>query len=317
MARPDPQPVGPSPRVRRIAACALACALALPVCPALAQSSADRTPRESMFAPAPGSSPLVVPEAERPLGVPSGSGSLASRDARSSARPAGSEPGAGGSFVRTTLALLFVVGLMVALGAALRFFARARGGLLGSLGPGGPSPSGVLEILGRYPVGRGQSLVLLKLDRRVLLLSQGSGGRLGGGGGGGGFRTLCEITDSEEVASILVKSRDAAGDSMSERFRTLLSRFDRAGHDPAENPVEDPSEEPGGRRLVAAESGDRTELWDEALAPMPVVEISFPDPAHVPEADLTQGAAGAMRRRLESLRSLAVGPTGPDGGGRP
>ena len=42
-----------------------------------------------------------------------------------------------------------------------------------------------------------------------------------------------EITDPEEVASILVKSRDAEGDTMSERFRSLLTRFDR-GMDTAE-----------------------------------------------------------------------------------
>ena len=46
-------------------------------------------------------------------------------------------------------------------------------------------------------------------------------------GGAASLTTLCEIRDPEEVASILVKTRDAEGDSMAERFRGLLTRFDR------------------------------------------------------------------------------------------
>jgi hypothetical protein len=130
-------------------------------------------------------------------------------------------------------------------------------------------------------------LVLLKLDSRILLLSQSSGGRLGAGAG---FQTLCEITDPEEVASILVKSRDADGDSMAEKFRSILGRFDRTMEPPADDQ---------GRRISATPAGDRVELWDERN-PIPVVDLTKqPGP---PET-----AAGSLRRRLASIRPPAGG----------
>ena len=85
------------------------------------------------------------------------------------------------------------------------------------LGAGGRAPSGLLFVLGRYPVSRGSSLVLIQLDRRVLLLSQ----------SGAGFQTLAEIGDPEEVASIIAKARDEEGESISAKFSSLLKTFDR------------------------------------------------------------------------------------------
>lgn len=72
-------------------------------------------------------------------------------------------------------------------------------------------------MLGRYPVARGQTLALLRVDRRVLLLCQSSGG----------FSTLAEFTDPEEVASLLVKTRGEEGDSIAERFDGLLRGMER------------------------------------------------------------------------------------------
>jgi len=149
-------------------------------------------------------------------------------ETRESAALGAGEPRADSGWTRTILALAGVLGVILAAGVGLRRFARSGPTLAVALGPGGPSPSGVLEVLGRYPVGRGQSLVLLKVDRRVLLLSQSHGGR----GGGGGFRTLCAFDDAEDVASLLVKSRDAADESMSARFTSMLRRFDAAHVEP-------------------------------------------------------------------------------------
>lgn len=122
--------------------------------------------------------------------------------------------------VRTAGALALVVGLMV---ACKKFFVRlslGSGGVASQFGPGGKAPSGVLEILGRYPVARGHTLVLLKMDRRVLLL----------GHSAQGFQTLSEMTDADEVASLLVKTRDEEGESMTARFNALLRGMER---DPA------------------------------------------------------------------------------------
>ncbi len=143
-------------------------------------------------------------------------------DSRESTSLGDGEPRADTGWTRTIVALVGVLGIILAAGVGLRRFARSGPTLAVALGPGGPSPSGVIEVLGRYPVGRGQSLVLLKVDRRVLLLSQSHSGR----GSGGGFRTLCAFDDPEDVASLLVRTRDAADESMSARFTSMLRRFD-------------------------------------------------------------------------------------------
>lgn len=125
-----------------------------------------------------------------------------------------------GWWAQTTAALVFVIGLIFALRWGAQRMARRAGGIAWQMGPAGRAPSGVLEVLGRYPVARGQSLVLLKMDRRILLLGQTSAG----------FSTLSEIENPEEVASLLVKTRDDEGASMAARFNELLRDMER---DPA------------------------------------------------------------------------------------
>jgi hypothetical protein len=142
---------------------------------------------------------------------------------------------------------------------AFKRFIAPRLGLAASLGATGRSPAGLLEILGRYPVGSGSTLVLLKLDRRVLLLSQQRSGRVGLRSGAAGFTPLCEVTDPDEVASILAKARDAEGESISARFRTLLTSFEAAPGDqqaPARttDAPQPPSMTPALPRSGAAES---------------------------------------------------------------
>lgn len=151
----------------------------------------------------------------RPLGAPS---------ARKTGQPAA--PGAGPSssggvmdhwIVRTAIALAFVLILIFAFRSVAQRLAGRVGGLAMQMGAGGRAPSGVLEVLGRYPVARGQTLVLLRVDRRVLLLGQTSSG----------FSTLAEFADAEEVASLLIKTRDEDGDSLAERFHGLLRTMER------------------------------------------------------------------------------------------
>lgn len=134
--------------------------------------------------------------------------------------------------VRTVFALVCLGAL---LGAARWFMLKIGpgGGLASQLGAGGRAPQGVMEVLGRYPVSRGHSLVLLKMDRRVLLLGQSPAG----------FTTLSELTDAEDVASILTKTADAEGRSMTHRFGEILRGMERdpsiidAESGPAETPT--------------------------------------------------------------------------------
>jgi flagellar biogenesis protein FliO len=129
---------------------------------------------------------------------------------------------AGGGWGRSAASVALVVGLILVLAAAARFFSRRSGSVAAMLGPGGRAPSGVLEVLARYPVGRGQVLVLLRIDRRVLLLSQSMTGK------GGAFATLAQFDEPSEVAAILRQTRDEASESVSARFRQALERFQGA-----------------------------------------------------------------------------------------
>lgn len=126
------------------------------------------------------------------------------------------------------LALAGVLVVVFVLRSLVRRGASLGGGLRSQLGAGGRAPSGLLYVLGRYPIARGQTLVLLKLDRRILLVCQGADG----------FRMLSEITDEEEVASILVKARDEEGEGLSQRFGQLLKRVERGEGQAERNELE-------------------------------------------------------------------------------
>ena len=253
-------------------------AILIVACSALAQGPVSQVAR-----------PIRPPNETRGLGAAKpASKSVAGNDGTSIT------PGSGAGFVRTALSLGGVLGLALIGIAATRVVSR-RGGV--GLASSSRSPAGVMEILGRYPIGRGATLVLLKLDRRVLLLSQSVGGKLGLTSG---VTTLCEVTDPDEIASILLKARDAEGDSLAERFRGLLSRFDR-------NMDVAAPEEPTPRRTVSGNAaGDRAELWRETAEPIQIVDLT----RRPREAEPTT-AVGTLRRRLAAFR----GPSSE--GGRP
>ena len=136
-------------------------------------------------------------------------------------RSARGEPRAGTlEGVRTVAVLGGVVAVILGLAIGVRVLAKRHGGLLGACGPGGRAPAGVLSVIGRYPIARGQTLLLLQLDRRIVLVGQ-TAGR-----GGARLSTLAEITDPEDVASILVKARDESGESVSKKFREIVDRLE-------------------------------------------------------------------------------------------
>lgn len=143
----------------------------------------------------------------RPLGVP------AAQVGDSTASVSGNGDS---GWVRTGLALGGVIGLVLLTRIALVRLSKRSGSLALSIGGGGRAPSGVLEVLGRYPVARGQTLVLLRMDRRILLLSQSSAG----------CSTLAEVTDADEVASLLLKTRDEEGATNATRFNELLHQME-------------------------------------------------------------------------------------------
>lgn len=197
------------------------------------------------------------------------------------------------SATRTGAALGGVLALAFAGAWLTKRIAKSRGGLVMALGAGGRAPSGVLLVLGRYPAGPGQQFVLLKLERRILLLSQ---SQRRGRGATGGFQTLCEITDPEEVASILQQTNDESEQSLTKRFSSLLHR--------AETEVDDAVGE--SRRHERGAGGDSLELLDDQ--PLPHEQILRQRLDRYRQIDSMAGAAN---------RAEWPTPEVPGRGGRP
>ncbi|MFI4882880.1 MAG: flagellar biosynthetic protein FliO [Phycisphaerales bacterium JB064] len=196
----------------RLSACVMIAALAL--CAGVSRAQVG-PPVETV---APAAHAQIEPEAVKPDRLAESDMPLmapAPRDASDGGAPATGKSG----WARSLASVALVVGLILVLAAAARFLSRRSGSLAAMMGPGGRAPSGVLEVLARYPVGRGQVMVLLRIDRRVLLLSQTVGGK------SAGFTTLAQFDDPSEVAAILRQTRDEASESMSVRFRQALERF--------------------------------------------------------------------------------------------
>jgi len=119
----------------------------------------------------------------------------------------------------------------------------------GHLTSGVRAPAGVMEMLGRYPVGRGQNLLLIKLDQRVLLIGQ----TLASRAGSGTLSTLTEVTAGEDVASILLKVSESESTGPASAFNRILGEAE--GKAPA-----------GGRGLAARLFGrSGGVVWDEGL----------------------------------------------------
>ncbi len=152
-----------------------------------------------------GAEPARTNYEDQPLGEPAVPAGVSTQDGET--KPGGLvlDP-TRNELLRVGFGLLVVVGLMMlARGAARRF-----GGQL----TGGGQPSGVLEVLGRYPIARAQQLVLLKMVGRVVLLHQSRAG----------VTTLSEITDPDEVATVLSRVRTAARSGSAGRFHGFLTR---------------------------------------------------------------------------------------------
>ncbi len=110
---------------------------------------------------------------------------------------------------RAILALGIVMILLLGLRAAMRRF----GGPLT-----GGRPSGVLEVIGRFPAGRGQHLVLLKLGRRIVLAYQTKGS----------MTPLSEVSDAAEVADLLARIEAGTRQTQSKKFQSILGGLSSA-----------------------------------------------------------------------------------------
>ncbi len=103
------------------------------------------------------------------------------------------------------------LGLVIGLILLFKVVMKRGAGLLGQ----GGRPSGVIEILARYPLGRKQSLVLIKIARRVLLVHQ----------NGAQMATLSEVAEPMEVAALLGRIESGSTGRQAQRFRSMLKGF--------------------------------------------------------------------------------------------
>lgn len=179
------------------------------------------------------------------------------------------------------VAVLGIIGIVAGL-AAVVF--RRRGGLSSQFGVGGRAPAGILEVLGRYPLSRSQTLVLLKVDRRVLLLSQAKVGRLGATQ----LSTLCELSEPEDVASILTKVNEAEENSLTSRFASVFRALDREAAETIER-----TPAPSARGVLAASLSRRS-------APVLLPQSQGANQ----RAEMTGAqAAASIRTRLHAIRA--------------
>ncbi len=109
--------------------------------------------------------------------------------------------------VRVAVGLGIVLALLVGTRAALRR-------LIDPLGSGG-RPSGVMSVLARYPVARGQQLLLLRVAGRIVLLHQSRQA----------MTPLSEVTDPDEVASLQARIEAGSRAAVVGRFQALLDRL--------------------------------------------------------------------------------------------
>ena len=194
----------------------------------------------------------AVPVTQRPLGEPGASRLLGEPVEADPIGDAEADPGLG--LTQTVGSLAIVIGLIVAASAGARWLARKHGGLASQMGAGGKAPSGVAEVLARYPLARGQTVVLLRVGQRVLVTFHGVGGK-----NGPTMSLLSEVTDPEEVADLLVKTREREAEEAQHRFSAAIAEADarhaeaRAAHDPTPRP-------PAFRTVQTSAQGDRVEL---------------------------------------------------------
>ena len=130
----------------------------------------------------------------------------------------------------------------LALGATLLVIVLARSAIkrFGGKLPGAKRPEGVVMVLARYPVARGQQIVLLKVGRRVIVANQGAQG----------MQTLSEFSAEADVAEIVARCEAGERAKSAFSFDALLRQsdksFDGAG---AKGGAAAPAAKPAARRL--------------------------------------------------------------------
>ena len=235
-------------------AAALAVWLCLLVCPLAANATepmakpsdnppvAGETPQQRMvrlaerYAEPPASETVEEPvgpaDAEVTPRVPVGTDAATS--SRSASRQRDALPGGGSAggtswLFNTLMALGVVVGLIL-----LLKWAAAKFGLTTPATPATGSAAGAVEVVSRTGIGPKSRVLLLRVGGddgattgRVLVVGEGPAG----------LQTLAEVTEPEEVASLLARAEAAKPQSITGNFANLLHRFTHDAQPDDQNPA--------------------------------------------------------------------------------
>lgn len=181
---------------------------------------------------------------------------------------------------RALLSLLAVIAVIFLMRPILARVARTFG-LSGTLLGRARRPAGVLEILARYPIGRGQQLMLLKLDRRVVLLHH----------AGQQMTPLCEVSEPSQVASLLARIEAGSRGGSEEVFEQALQRMSRQYESPRSAGIASAASE----RVSASPSARSGRSSSTADLPPGLAHF---DRSDIETIDLTRSQGGGWRALL-------------------
>jgi flagellar biogenesis protein FliO len=152
--------------------------------------------------------------AGRPLGKPSSTQDPAAAAAGSSGdRSLASGTEGGSALMDQVIPTALALGGTLAMIFVTRSLLKRFGNRLG----GGKRPSGVVEVMARYPFARGHHIVLIKVGRRVLVTHQSAQG----------IQTLSEFTSQADVADLIARCEAGSRGSDQFTFDSLLRNSDR------------------------------------------------------------------------------------------
>ena len=213
--------------------------VATPVDPAADAPDAADAPAPSELAGPPAWAASAVPAPEPSSSATATTAPAAPADAGSrwadrvlpGARRATSESGAlpvSGDGVRDALqvggGLAVVLVLLWMIRAMIRRSGRGSSGLAARAG----APSGVLSVLARYPVARGQQVLLLGVGQRILVVHQSQGS----------MRTLSEVVDDDEVLALRMQVNGQERSKTEADFSSTVTRaLERKPDGPLLRPV--------------------------------------------------------------------------------
>jgi flagellar biogenesis protein FliO len=255
--------------------------------PAPAQSAPEPEPVPATAERTPRTSASINANASRPLGA-----------ARESAQPlvSSADPDKDAAFpsgmTRTILSLAGVLLVIFALAHIAKRVAKSSGSLTAKLGAGGEAPSGLVEILGRYPIAPKLTLVVMRFDRRILLLEHAHGSR-GRRSSSGSMRPLTELTDPEDVASVVRKVQSASPSSHAKQFERTLRQLGETTDDQIQ------------RELLSAQRSSPApgvHVQSVRRAPSAVMTNDEGDRAELTGAFDAPAAGEVLKRRLGAMR---------------